>query len=220
MWSKNEDPILNGMFDLGTLNIRVNPELPEEEPEIPEEKQVKSISIKRKPKTEYIVGETLSTENLKLKVTYEDDSIEYITSGFTTNPEEGTILTEAEENKKVIVSYEEKTTNYKIDVTEKEVTKIEPTGDFRIIYTKGDNLDLDGLELKVTYNTGEVVIIKDGFTTEPQNGTELNETGTKPIKIKYRGKETNIYIYIYERTLIDLQMCEHRKNRVYRRRKF
>lgn len=205
MWSKNEDPILNGMFDLGTLNIRVNPELPEEEPEIPEEKQVKSISIKRKPKTEYIVGETLSTENLKLKVTYEDDSIEYITSGFTTNPEEGTILTEAEENKKVIVSYEEKTTNYKIDVTEKEVTKIEPTGDFRIIYTKGDNLDLDGLELKVTYNTGEVVIIKDGFTTEPQNGTELNETGTKPIKIKYRGKETNIYIYIYERTLIDLR---------------
>ena len=114
MWSKNEDPILNGMFDLGTLNIRVNPELPEEEPEIPEEKQVKSISIKRKPKTEYIVGETLSTENLKLKVTYEDDSIEYITSGFTTNPEEGTILTEAEENKKVIVSYEEKTTNYKM----------------------------------------------------------------------------------------------------------
>lgn len=158
------------------------------------------MKYQKKPRTNYTVGDSLSTKNLKLKVTYNDGTSSFETSGFTTDPKKGTTLTAA--NKSVKVTYGGKTASYSISVTPKEIVGIQPTGEFNFVYTKGDKLNLEGLKLKVTYNNNDTEIIEEGFTIEPKNGTILNEVGSEIVKIKYNNKETRVILFINERTLI------------------
>ena len=176
--------------NLGILEVNV----------LPKTKTVTKIIISRKPKTNYTVGDSLSTKNLKLKVIYNDGTSSYATSGFTTDPKKGTTLTEA--NESVKVTYGGKTASYSISVTPKEIVEIQPAGKFNFVYTKGDKLNLEGLKLKVTYNNNDTEIIEEGFTIEPKNGTILNEVGLEIVKIKYNNKETRVFLFINERTLI------------------
>lgn len=180
----------NNGENLGILEVNV----------LPKTKTVTKIIISRKPKTNYTVGDSLSTKNLKLKVIYNDGTSSYATSGFTTDPKKGTTLTEA--NKSVKVTYGGKTASYSISVTPKEIVRIQPAGEFNFVYTKGDKLNLEGLKLKVTYNNNDTEIIEEGFTIEPKNGTILNEVGLEIVKIKYNNKETRVFLFINERTLI------------------
>ena len=180
----------NNGENLGILEVNV----------LPKTKTVTKIIISRKPKTNYTVGDSLSTRNLKLKVIYNDGTSSYATSGFTTDPKKGTTLTEA--NESVKVTYGGKTASYSISVTPKEIVGIQPAGEFNFVYTKGDKLNLEGLKLKVTYNNNDTEIIEEGFTIEPKNGTILNEVGSEIVKIKYNNKETRVILFINERTLI------------------
>lgn len=180
----------NNGENLGILEVNV----------LPKTKTVTKIIISRKPKTNYTVGDSLSTKNLKLKVIYNDGTSSYATSGFTTDPKKGTTLTEA--NESVKVTYGGKTASYSISVTPKEIVGIQPAGEFNFVYTKGDKLNLEGLKLKVTYNNNDTEIIEEGFTIEPKNGTILNEVGSEIVKIKYNNKETRVILFINERTLI------------------
>lgn len=66
----------NNGENLGILEVNV----------LPKTKTVTKIIISRKPKTNYTVGDSLSTRNLKLKVIYNDGTSSYATSGFTTDP--------------------------------------------------------------------------------------------------------------------------------------
>lgn len=180
----------NNGENLGILEVNV----------LPKTKTVTKIEISKKPRTNYTVGDSLSTKNLKLKVTYNDGTSSFETSGFTTDPKKGTTLTAA--NKSVKVTYGGKTASYSISVTPKEIVGIQPTGEFNFVYTKGDKLNLEGLKLKVTYNNNDTEIIEEGFTIEPKNGTILNEVGSEIVKIKYNNKETRVIVFINERTLI------------------
>lgn len=180
----------NNGENLGILEVNV----------LPKTKTVTKIIISRKPKTNYTVGDSLSTKNLKLEVIYNDGTSSYATSGFTTDPKKGTTLTEA--NESVKVTYGGKTASYSISVTPKEIVRIQPAGEFNFVYTKGDKLNLEGLKLKVTYNNNDTEIIEEGFTIEPKNGTILNEVGSEIVKIKYNNKETRVFLFINERTLI------------------
>lgn len=180
----------NNGENLGILEVNV----------LPKTKTVTKIEISKKPRTNYTVGDSLSTKNLKLKVTYNDGTSSFETSGFTTDPKKGTTLTAA--NKSVKVTYGGKTASYSISVTPKEIVGIQPTGEFNFVYTKGDKLNLEGLKLKVTYNNNDTEIIEEGFTIEPKNGTILNEVGSEIVKIKYNNKETRVILFINERTLI------------------
>lgn len=106
----------NNGENLGILEVNV----------LPKTKTVTKIIISRKPKTNYTVGDSLSTRNLKLKVIYNDGTSSYATSGFTTDPKKGTTLTEA--NESVKVTYGGKTASYSISVTPKEIVGIQPAG--------------------------------------------------------------------------------------------
>lgn len=182
---------------LGTFNIDV----------APTQGEIDYIEILGKPgkdyKVDYIVGEKLLND-FKIRVYYKDKS--YIdTNNYKTVPVKGKKLESAETNKKIEVIYNNKyNTHYNINVAQKQVTKIEPTGNYTMLYTVGDTLNLEGLKLKVSYNNGSSDIIdRTNFETNPPDrNTVLNEKGYKRINILYGGKQTYIYIAVKERTLI------------------
>lgn len=182
---------------LGTFNIDV----------ASTQGEIDYIEILGKPgkdyKVDYIVGEELLND-FKIRVYYKDKS--YIdTNNYKTVPVKGKKLESAETNKKIEVIYNNKyNTHYNINVAQKQVTKIEPTGNYTMLYTVGDTLNLEGLKLKVSYNNGSSDIIdRTNFETNPPDrNTVLNEKGYKRINILYGGKQTYIYIAVKERTLI------------------
>lgn len=182
---------------LGTFNIDV----------ASTQGEIDYIEILGKPgknyKVDYIVGEKLLND-FKIRVYYKDKS--YIdTNNYKTVPVKGKKLENAETNKKIEVIYNNKyITHYNINVAQKQVTKIEPTGNYTMLYTVGDTLNLEGLKLKVSYNNGSSDIIdRTNFETNPPDrNTVLNEKGYKRINILYGGKQTYIYIAVKERTLI------------------
>lgn len=182
---------------LGTFNIDV----------APTQGEIDYIEILGKPgkdyKVDYIVGEKLLND-FKIRVYYKDKS--YIdTNNYKTVPVKGKKLESAETNKKIEVIYNNKyKTHYNINVAQKQVTKIEPAGNYTLLYTVGDTLNLEGLKLKVSYNNGSSDIIdRTNFETNPPDrNTVLNEWGYKRINILYGGKQTYIYIAVKERTLI------------------
>ena len=78
-------------------------------------KDVKSIAVQKAPtKVDYTEEETLDLTGLEVRVTYNDDSYLDITSGFTTVPANGAMLTN---ETKVTITYKEKTCDQDITVT-------------------------------------------------------------------------------------------------------
>lgn len=49
-------------------------------------------------------------------------------------------------------------------------------------YTVGESIDLQGLELKLTYTDGETVVVKQGFTV---SGFDSQTAGTKTVRVSY-----------------------------------
>ena len=77
---------------------------------------------------------------------------------------------------------------YTVEVKEKEktITKMEisklPT---KTSYNINETIDTKGLELKVTYNTGETEKVTSGFTVSP---TKVTKAGQQDISVTYKGK--------------------------------
>lgn len=84
------------------------------------EPEITNISIKTRPtKTTYNVGESLDLGGLVIQVTYNDESTEDITEGFTSNPANGTVLNSTG-RQTVVITYEGKTAQFSIIVNEAE----------------------------------------------------------------------------------------------------
>ena len=78
-----------------------------------------SIAVDKEPeKTEYDIGEEIDTEGLRLKLTYSDNSEEYVTSGYSISGFDS----ETAGKKEVTVHYEGKTAVFYVTVAEAEKT--------------------------------------------------------------------------------------------------
>ncbi len=144
-------------------------------------------------KTSYIVGERLDTSNLKLTAVYSDGSEKTVT-GFTTNPANGTTVTQS--MNKVTVSYEGKTVDYGISVASEQATKIEVVSlPSKTTYYEGDKFSTSGLSVKVTYNNGRSETKSSGFATTPSNGAVLASSNTT-VSVSYGGKTTSFAITV------------------------
>lgn len=76
-----------------------------------------SITVDKEPeKTEYDIGEEINTEGLRLKLTYSDNSEEYVTSGYSISGFDS----ETAGIKEVTVHYQGKTTVFYVTVAETE----------------------------------------------------------------------------------------------------
>lgn len=127
----------------------------------------------------YYVGDKLDTTGLSLLVTYNNNSSDVVSSGFTTSCDLSTSGT-----KTVTVNYGGKSTTYTVTVQDVKISnlalKTKPT---KTEYYVGDTIDTSGLELTATYNNGSTKTITSGFTTSYDFGT----AGTKKVTVNYSG---------------------------------
>ena len=158
--------------------------------------KLEEIEIKQAPtKTDYKIGDTINTEGLILTATYNNGETKEITEGFTCTPTK----LDKEGIQEITVSYEGKTVTYEVKVSAGTLTKVEvKTNPNKTTYTVGDNVDLTGLVLKLTYDTGFTKEITEGFTCTP---TKLDKEGTQTITVTYEGKTTTFTVTVKAPTL-------------------
>lgn len=154
---------------------------------------VKEIEIKNMPsKLSYYVGDKLDLTGLVLIGTNNNGSKVEISGGFTANIEE---ITKAGEQT-VTIAYGDATTTYTINAQELTVEKIEikeePT---KTEYVKGENLNLSGLKLLITYNSGKTKEVTTGYSA---NIEELNNVGEEQVIITYEGKQASFTVNVKE----------------------
>jgi len=173
-----------------------------------EAKAVTGVAIKTQPtQLSYVEGQDLDLTGLEVTLTYDNNTTEdvipanFAAKGITTSPAAGAALTLADNDKPVVVSCNGKTANTNnLTVEAKAVTavtiKTQPT---KLSYLEGQDLDLTGLEVTLTYdnNTTEDValinFVAKGITTSPAAGTALTiaDHNDKPVVVSCNGKTAN-----------------------------
>ena len=148
------------------------------------EQVVESILIVSEPtKREYTVGEWLDTSGLKLRIQTNKSTFD-VTTGFSCTP----MLLEKEGSQTITVNYGSKSTAFTVNVlpAEEEIESISvknmPT---KLSYSAGDRLDISGMVLEVTMNTGKTEEVSTGFSCTPML---LEKEGRQQITVSYQGK--------------------------------
>ena len=175
-----------------------------------DEVKVEKISIKSLPnKTKYKVGEELELEGGVIEVTYSDGSTKEVSLT------DSKVKVTGYDNKKigmqqVTVSYENKITTFTVQIEEEkedEEGNEEPSNVRSIsikklpnktTYKTGDELELDGGILEVTYTDGskeEIEMTDSGVTVE---GYDTFKAGVQQLTIRYGGQETTLTVKLEE----------------------
>ena len=173
-----------------------------EQPTPQPEPTVESINLNEGYKTEYLVGESIDLTTLKITVTYSDSSEKVVN---VTNE----MLSDVDMNtvgpKEVTVTYEGKTDSFTITVNpepQEEVVleSIRVKGSYVTEYNVGDELDLSGMILVLTYSdlTTEEIAVTSSMLGE----VDMNVGGPKQVTITYEGKTTTFSILVNEEEVI------------------
>ncbi|MBQ3920531.1 MAG: bacterial Ig-like domain-containing protein, partial [Oscillospiraceae bacterium] len=147
--------------------------------------EVTSVTISAKPKTAYYIGDAIDLTNGRITVVYENGTSKVMAitadmvSGFDTSSA-GT--------KTITVAYGGKTASYTITVTADAVRTVAVTGTFKKIYFIGDDIDLTGAKLNVTYNSGKTASVD--VTSAMVSGFNTQTAGTRTVTVTYGGKST------------------------------
>lgn len=153
-------------------------------------------------KKEYGYNEALNLTGLVVTAKYNDNSTAVVTD-YTTNPVNGTLLTNAGENT-VTVAYQEKTATFKINVI-KVLTGIDiDINNVKTEYYYNDELDLSGLVVKAKYDDNSIETVTD-YTTDPANGAVLETLGENTVTVTY-GTFTKEFKITVERKLTGISV--------------
>ena len=166
------------------------------------EKIITDIKITTLPKNKYIKGEELDLSGGKITVTYEDKSIEEIVMSNNEVEVRG-YDKETLGKQKLTIIYQGKTAileikveeNIKEDDKEKGLVNIEIDLPSKVKYTKGEELDLTGLNITAIYNDGTKEQITQGYNVE---GYSSNKVGKQFISISYKEYTKSYEIEIVE----------------------
>ena len=164
---------------------------------------ITGIRIKTEPtKKTYVKGEELDLTGGTITVTYEDGSTEEIDMTSKEVSVEGyESLEEGEQT--LTVRYKGKTATFTVTV-KNDITgiriKTEPT---KRTYVKGEELDLTGGTITVTYEDGstkEILMTSEEVIVE---GYDANLLGEQTLTITYQGKIVKLKINIVEKQEIN-----------------
>ena len=152
-----------------------------------------SLSVSQMPNQKtYLVGQSLNTSGMKLKVVYQDGTSEIITDGFHCHPS----VFRMTGKQTVNVSYAGQKTSFQV-YTDRDVTGLsvwkQPD---RTIYTVGESLQTDGLILKVTsgYSTDTYYPAQfDRFTFSP---TQFTKTGEQTVTVRYFNRTASFKVRV------------------------
>lgn len=141
-------------------------------------------------KTSYKAGETLTTAGIVVKVKFSDNTEKDITSECTFSPAAGTVIYENTSKIDITWIWDElgSPISYSAvqNITVKRVlTSIAiATQPAKTTYEKGDSLDLTGMTVKATYNSGATAVVT-GWITSPASGVVLSTLGTQTVTVSY-----------------------------------
>lgn len=151
---------------------------------------ITKIEVVGEFKTTYFVGESLSIDDLEIKITKSDDSTSNVT--LTSEMISGFDSTTAGE-KTLTVTYDGKTTTVNYTVVSPTVKSIAISTSIKNAYFTGDTLDLEGTKLNVVFedDTSTTIDVLPTMVTGFDSATagtnkELTITyGDKSIKVTY-----------------------------------
>ena len=162
---------------------------------------------------EYVEGEELDLEGLKISVKYSDGTSEIISyvdgsEGITVTPR---VLGSAGEPI-IAIRYNGRTITPRVKVVEKNVTNIRllnnPT---KQTYNIGDTVDLTGVKLEVTYDNGQTVQINDteledyGITCMPM---VLWQSGDQYVAIWHKNMGVSYPVHVNEKEVKDFEVVK------------
>jgi len=166
---------------------------------------VSSITVLSKPaKTKYVVGNKFDPTGLSLEVTYSNGNKSTITEGFTYKP---TVAFSRAGEQEITITYEGKTTSFPVTVIENELISLSIKTEAKTLYQLGDAFNTSGLVLNGHYADGSIESISSGFTTS-FDGTTLEQIGTFPVTVSYKGLETKYDISVSAGTIREVSIAQ------------
>ena len=139
-------------------------------------------------KTSYTAGENLNLTGIAVKAKFSDGTEQDVTSECTFSPANGTVL--YEDTSEVIVSWNyggAATYTVKQPVTVKRLLTgiVITTAPTKTTYYKGDSLDLAGMVVTATFNSGATEEVTSLCTSSPATGSALSSYGTVTVTVTY-----------------------------------
>ncbi|ULQ59629.1 bacterial Ig-like domain-containing protein [Brucepastera parasyntrophica] len=163
------------------------------------EKALVSIAVNASgAKTEYAKGEALDLGGLAVTGWYTDGTSGPLTVDST---HIGNFDSSVEGTRQLTVTVNGKSGGYQIRVGAAALMRIEITSPaVKTVYAKGEQLNLDGLEIRGIYSDGTEKA-ESGYSIE---GFSSSETGDRILSVKYGGKETYYGIQVVEKALVSI----------------
>ncbi|MCI5534265.1 MAG: bacterial Ig-like domain-containing protein [Firmicutes bacterium] len=139
-------------------------------------------------KTSYKAGEKINLAGMVVKANFSDGSSQDITSQCAFSPSAGTTVYEDTTKinvtwiwDKINITYQ---TSQAITVTRVLSSIAITTQPTKRNYTKGETLNLSGMVVKATFNSGNSAVVTS-YTTSPANGSTLSTIGTITVTVSY-----------------------------------
>lgn len=148
--------------------------------------EVAKISVRTKfNKIRYFQGEELDTTGLTLNVELSNGETQIVSEGFICTPAKLELLG----NQLIVIEYDGKRTAVDVYVEEVRITQIDVhTMPHDPVTTDGENVDLTGLTLTVSYSDGSQKTISDGFSAVVSDGDP------KTVTVFYGDMQTEFVI--------------------------
>lgn len=142
------------------------------------EPEIEYMYVSEIGKSSFLIGETFTSEGVKLTVHYVNNTEVTLTSGFTV---EGPDDMSYAHMGNAQVTYRGVSTSYNVAIVESEDSLVWayvqslPT---KAIYALGEELDLTGMEIYgIKYNGNEVLLTSGQYSTDPVEGSQLMTPG-------------------------------------------
>lgn len=170
-----------------------------------QEKQLQEIVLTVPDKTVYTEGETLDLTGGGLSLVYNNGTKEDIllttdmVSGYDSSAVGEQILT---------VSYGGFTETFSVTVEARKATGIEWVSlPDKTMYIEGQELDLSGAMIKVTFNNGTE--LKKNVTLDMISGYDKNSVGTQEVTVTANGKTTTFQVEVLQKMLTKIKLASN-----------
>ena len=139
-------------------------------------------------KTSYKAGEKINLSGMVVKASFSDGSSQDVTSQCTFSPSAGTTVYENTTKINVTWVWDKLNVTYQtsqaITVTRVLSSIAITTQPTKRNYTTGETLNLSGMVVKATFNSGNTAVVTS-YTTSPANGSTLSTNGTITVTVSY-----------------------------------
>ncbi|MBQ6263964.1 MAG: bacterial Ig-like domain-containing protein [Clostridia bacterium] len=151
---------------------------------------VKEIFVDKKPTKTYKIGDTVSKDDITVKVKYENGNTETIT-GFTLHNAQ---IKKAGPNY-IEVTYGDYATGFTVNAEDTVTDIYIELNPKKLDYKKGEKLDTSGMTVKAKYASGDTKTVTDECYVSPR---DLNGIGQQKITVVYQGLTAYFYVTVTE----------------------